>query len=324
MISLNSTGASGSTHEITFSPTGYMWVSQLSNSKLVRISTSNEAEYFSLSDGDNPHGMVFDTDGRFWVVLEGKDQIAEINPTTGSVIQRINLRVSGWNNIVDSGANEIAPHGLAIDHDGKTLWFTGKIGNVIGKLDTKTNVVSLYKVPTASAKPIYIKAGIDQKMWFTELTSNRVGSINSDGTITEYLIPSGSAVSGGARPIAILYDKISSLMWFSIESSDLTGKAFSSIDSQGQFTEYSVPTKTAKMGGIGEDADGNLWLVYNTPDMIARVRKTGKNIQQVDEYQVPNSNGGVGHRITLGINNEMWFTEYSTNQVGRIHISTTP
>ncbi len=47
--------------------------------------------------------------------------------------------------------------------------------------------------------PIYIKAGPDGNMWFTELVGNMIGRITPNGTVKEFPIPTRNS-----RPIEIV------------------------------------------------------------------------------------------------------------------------
>jgi virginiamycin B lyase len=243
----------------------------------------------------------------------------------GRVVRRVDVRLHA------QGSREpinTRPHGLAIDPDGRSLWFTGKLSNTVGRIDPGGQV-SHFALPTPGAVPIYLAAGPDGNMWCTELVGNRIARVTADGTVTEYPIPTLNS-----RPIAIVPGPDSRSMWFSQEA----GTKLARIDMGGHITEFPVPMTqdNAILAGLAFDGDGNLWTQeYVNPQASGPsgddyVIRLGKGIQSaragdlsgvsVTYYRAP-SRGTVMHRIVQGTDGNIWFSELALDRVGRVSLS---
>ena len=59
--------------------------------------------------------------------------------------------------------------------------------------------IGLFAVPTPNSVPVWITAGPDGNMWFTEAVGNKVGRISPSGAITEFPIPGEAGSPGPCR-----------------------------------------------------------------------------------------------------------------------------
>jgi streptogramin lyase len=80
------------------------------------------------------------------------------------------------------------------------LWFTDDTGK-IWRLTTSGSFTA-YRMPTPSLSA-GITAGPDGALWFTELTSNRIGRSTTSGVITEYPVPTAGLPGLGSEPDGI-------------------------------------------------------------------------------------------------------------------------
>jgi virginiamycin B lyase len=278
-----------------------------------------------MGEGSHPHGILFDEDGRLWVSLEGCGVVARLD-TNGKIDQRIDVRLHARGAEKPINTN---PHGLGLDADGKTIWFTGKKTNTVGKINHNGSVQH-FELPTEGAVPIYLARGPNTHvlMWCTELVGNRIARISPTGEVKEFEIPTRNS-----RPIAIVEGPERNAMWFSEEASHKVGR----IDLNGNITEYPVPRsqKNVILAGMAFDRDGNLWThSYVNPDDPCPVG--GDHIIRIDKaihkapagdlssvpvtfFKVP-SRKTVMHRILQGPDRNIWFTELGADQVGRLTI----
>jgi len=71
---------------------------------------------------------------------------------------------------------------------------------------TTSGAVTEYATPTANVNPVYIAAGPDGALWFTEFNNGKIGRLTTSGAITEYPVPSGGSTWGiTAGPDAALW-----------------------------------------------------------------------------------------------------------------------
>src|SRR5204863_8535855 len=76
------------------------------------------------------------------------------------------------------------PYGITVGPDGN-LWFTERIADAIGVMDTKGHLLHEYPVPTPNAQPWDIALGGDGALWFTEENVDAIGRVTFDDSITE-------------------------------------------------------------------------------------------------------------------------------------------
>ncbi|MCE2680485.1 MAG: hypothetical protein LW629_08590 [Burkholderiales bacterium] len=323
----------GSTHEITYSPFGgdVFWITGPNYGYLVKLELNGKRTYFNLGADSAPHGVDFDKNGQMFVSLEGREQLARVSTRNGDVLQTYPINVDA--------------HGLGIGPDGLTVWYTGKLDNVIGKLGADGVITNFTVGLTAAAKPIYIKAGPDGNMWFTELDASKIGRITNAGVITEFPIPKLDTLVGSSKPIAIVPDPQGAGMWFSEEASN----NISFIDRDGIITQTLVPKyrNDLLLAGLAFDSSGNLWTQQYVPknspsagidnivkinkDAIARMRAAATGAPPRSNqvfttvaadftfYAVPSTNT-VLHRIVEGPDGFMWFTELFADKVGKLNV----
>jgi virginiamycin B lyase len=311
-----------STHELTYNRAdeGSLWVTGPEHDAIARVTLDLKPQFFKIRDGGKPHGIAFDNEGRLWLTLEAKDEVVQVDDK-GNIIQRFNVR---------AGATKaVGPHGLAVGPDGRTIWFTGKTAGTVGRIDTHGKVEQ-FKLSSENSLPIFIKAGPDNNMWCTELVGNQIARITPNGAVTEFAIPTDNS-----RPIAVVFGPDGNSAWFSEEAGHKVG-CLSLAD--GTIQEFPVPRTmgTMLLAGLAFDRDGNLWTQSYVdqqhpspegPDYIIKIDKSisahgqaGQPGPQFNLYPVP-SRKTVMHRIILGPDGNMWFTELKTDVLGKLTIA---
>jgi len=314
----------GTTHEFVFSKDGrFVWITGGPYDHVARVGLDGKAEFLSTGQGSHPHGIVFDREGQLWVSLEGCGFVVRLDKN-GNIDKRIDVRLR-----VPEASQPIntSPHGLGLDPDGKTIWFTGKKTNTVGRIRPDGRVEH-FELNTVGAVPIYLSAGPDGSMWCTELVGNMIAQISPEGKVAEHRI-----CTGNSRPIAIVPSPDGKFMWFSEEA----GNKVARIDMKGEVTEYPVPLsqKNVILAGLAFDSDGNLWTQSyvnqadpypDGGDHIIRIDKAIHHAPPGDISNVPvtyfkvPSTKTVMHRIQQGPDRNIWFTELNTDQLGRLTI----
>lgn len=322
----SSEAAGGSTHELTFNPHGgkVIWVTGQNFDCVARVTLDGDPTYFRMPEHSGPHGIKFDAVGNLWVTLEFLGEVVRLDQETGQILETIDVHLHAKDTPAPINTH---PHGLSVGPDGRTLWFTGKLSNTVGRINPD-RTVEHFVLPTVGAVPIYIEAGPDGNMWCTELVGNAIARITPDGQVTEFPIPTYNS-----RPIGIVPAPDGKSMWFSEEA----GNKVARIDLEGNITEFPVPMTQPNviLAALTFDRAGRLWTQSYVdtrnpypegPDSIVRLDRaiadaTGGSISNlaIVHYEVP-TRDTVMHRIIQGPDGAIWFTELNADNLGRLRL----
>jgi virginiamycin B lyase len=294
----------GSTHEITVGPDGNLWITQMKQDRVVRMSIDGQFTFFPTGAGSMPHGIEFDSQGRLWVTLQGYNTITQMD-LNGNIVASHTIPFPNSN-----------PHGLTVASDGK-VWFTGREGNVVGYFDPATDAFKIFPLPNPDPNPdpekngnfpIYISEAPDGSMYFTDLLTSNVGRITPSGALTFYPLPSKYGPPNNARSIAVIVrpDGVAVV-------TEESGHAYATITPDGVVTEYPLSPANAEAASLTYDTAGALWIQYNTPDAIGLVQPDGS----VTPYPIPTLDA-VQHRIIVGPDGSLWFTELNADKIGHM------
>jgi streptogramin lyase len=190
------------------------------------------------------------------------------------------------------------PEEITAGPDGN-LWFTGVKGSSIGRI-TPAGVIKEFPIPTSQFPPEGITSGPDGNLWFTEYNGG-IGRITPTGTVTMFVAGS-SAGDITTGPDGNL--------WFTLPADGQAGE-IGSIAPTNRTTAY--PTV------VPGDADVVLPNgVASYPADSTIPANTLLPVGTVTFFTLSGSidRGPLG--ITAGPDGNLWFTEYSDNQIGRI------
>lgn len=314
-----------STHELVITPK-YVYVTGQDMAQVARFDHNGKLlDHFKMDAYSGPHGILLDRKGRVWVSLEFEGTVVRLDEK-GKIAKKIDVQmyVNGSKKPINT-----APHGICLGADGETIWFTGKRTNTVGRIvnpDAEKPMVEHFELPQLGAVPIFLCAGPDGSVWGTELLGNKILKVSKDGEVQEFKIPTDNS-----RPIAIIPDPEGKCMWFTEEAGVKIGK----ITFDGVITEYPVPAlqKNDIVASLAFDSEKNLWVqvyvdIHNqTPagnDYIVKFDKSIRNLPGDDLSGVPfslhtiPSRNSVMHRIEMGPDGNLWFTELMMDKLGKV------
>lgn len=311
----------GSTHELALA-TDYIYVTGQNMDLVAKCNYQGDVlAYYPMPAGSGPHGLLIDKLDRLWVSLEFAGLVVRLD-ADGAIVCRRDVRL-----FAEGAATPIntAPHGIGLDDDGETIWFTGKRTSTVGRIFPDGRVEH-FQLNTLAALPIFLQSGPDGGIWGSELQGNAILHVSKEGLVREFPTP-----TKGSGPIGVVPDPSEACMWFTEGSGMKIGR----IDMQGNITEYPVPAfqKTDTLASLCFDRDHNLWVqVYvdqgsaepDGTDYLLRFDKAIRQCAPGDISGVPvttyalASKGSMMHRIKMDHEGNLWFTEMMTDKLGRV------
>lgn len=316
---------SGSTHELIINDK-FIFVSGQNMHQIAKFNYLGEhLGFYDMPEKSGPHGLLIDGKGQLWVSLEFLGEVVRLDDN-GIIVQRVDVKM--YPNEDKRISVNTAPHGIGLDADAETIWFTGKRTSTVGKISPE-GVVSHFELGTLASLPIFLSAGKESGMWGTELLGNCILNVSPSGKVKEYPIQ-----TSGSRPIAIIKDPIENCMWFTQEAGIKIGK----IDANGKISEYPVPAVQENdiLASLCFDDEMNLWVqVYvdmNRPkpegnDYIVKFDKSIREMCGVAVTGVPYTTHIVPsrqvmmHRIRNDKEGNLWFTEMMVDKLGKITLN---
>jgi streptogramin lyase len=207
-------------------------------------------------------------------------------------------------------ANAIAG-GITAGPDGN-VWFTEYATRKVASISPSSGTVTEFLLPGGTLGsafkdsvpvPFLNTLGPDGNVWFTEQSTDRVGSITPAGAITAFNIPTTNALAYG---IASGPD---GNVWFT----ERAGNKIAKVTTAGVFTEFAVPTSNALPYGITAGPDGNIWFTEGVVGKIGKVTTGGV----FTEFPIPIANA-LPVKITAGADGNLWFVDEASDAIGRI------
>ena len=198
------------------------------------------------------------------------------------------------------------PQFIATGPDG-ALWTT-LLDNRIARVTTDhvLTYITVTDMSNGTVNLAGITAGPDGNMWVAEQGANNIDRITMDGVVTRFPMSDG----GLGAPAGIVTGPDGNL-WFAATN------GVGMITTDGVVTSYPFIDPDPDLGSSAYDIavghDGNLWVVEQNANRIARVTTDGV----ITEFEVPTP-GSRPTSITRGFDGNMWFTSLDSGRVGKI------
>jgi virginiamycin B lyase len=196
------------------------------------------------------------------------------------------------------------PHDPMAARDG-SLWYSGQMANVLGRVDPKTGKVKEYHLKTAHSGPHGLVEDKSGNIWYTGNTGTLIGKLDpKTGAVTEYVTPEVG------DPHTLLFDK-SGILWFTMQNLNRIGR----LDPKnGEIKLLTPPTAKSRPYGMVFDPKGNLFVVQFGTNKIARVDTKKLEIR---EYTLPDP-ASRPRRVTATSDGMIWYADYSRGYLGRL------
>ncbi len=198
------------------------------------------------------------------------------------------------------------PHDPMAARDG-SLWYTGQMANVLGRIDPKTRTIREYPLKTAHSGPHGLAEDRAGNIWYTGNTGALVGKLNpKTGQVTEYKMPDPEAKD----PHTLIFDKAGTL-WFTVQNANRIGR----LDPKtGEIKLLTPPTAKSRPYGMALDSKGNVFVVQFGVNSVARV---DPKTLEIKEYKLPDP-GARPRRVAITSDDAVWYTDYARGFLGRL------
>ncbi len=217
------TSANAEITAITAGPDGALWFTDLALNRVGKVTTDGKfTEYPTPQTNSSPDSITLGPDGNIWFIEQGNQNVS---PKSAPKI------------------GKITP------------------GGVITEYPITTSGLTPFNSNGGITGPHTIIAGPDGALWFTETGANKIGRITTDGTITEFALPTANA-----RPEGIAVGQDGAL-WYTEFGVGLIGR----ITTSGNTSEYTLPTTGSAPASIIQGPDGNLWFVETASSKIGKI-----------------------------------------------------
>jgi virginiamycin B lyase len=202
------------------------------------------------------------------------------------------------------------PHDPLAASDG-SLWYSGQMANVLGRVDPKTGKIKEYPLKTAHSGPHGLVEDKQGNIWYTGNTGALVGKLNpKSGELTEYKMPDPAAKD----PHTLVFDK-SGILWFTVQNANRIGR----LDPKsGEIKLLTPPTASSRPYGMALDSKGNLFVVQFGVNKVARV---DPKTLEIKEFTLPDA-ASRPRRIAITSDDMVWYSDYSRGYLGRLDPAT--
>jgi virginiamycin B lyase len=205
------------------------------------------------------------------------------------------------------------PHDPLAAADG-SIWYTGQMANVLGRLDPATGTFKEYHPPLADSGPHGLVADTAGDIWFTANFKGYIGKLNpSTGGFTEYHLADPTA----RDPHTPIFAQDGTL-WFTLQSANMIGRL---IPRTGETRLVTVPTPHAQPYGMVVDSHGTPYFAEFGTNKLASI---DPHTMTIREYALPNANARP-RRIAIMPDDVLWYSDYARGYLGRYdpHTGTT-
>ncbi len=198
------------------------------------------------------------------------------------------------------------PHDPLATHDG-SIWYTGQMANVIGRVDPKTGATKEFPLKTAYSGPHGIIEDKDGNLWYTGNIAGLIGKLNpKTGEVTEYPLP----VTKATDPHTITIDQ-SGILWFTVQNANIVGR----LDPKtGDMKLLTPPTPKSRPYGIQINSKGIPFVVDFGVNKIASI---DPKTFAFKEYELPNA-GARPRRLAIASDDTVYYSDFSRGYLGHL------
>ncbi len=202
------------------------------------------------------------------------------------------------------------PHDPLATTDG-SLWYTGQMANVLGRLNPKTGRIKEYPLNPPHSGPHGLVEDKDGNIWYTGNTGALIGKLDpKTGAVTEYKMPDPDVKD----PHTLIFDQ-SGILWFTAQNANRVGR----LDPKtGEIKLLTPPTPKARPYGMAVNSKGTVFFVEFGTNKVGSV---DPETLEFREYPLPDS-ASRPRRIAITSDDIVWYSDFSRGYLGRLDSAT--
>ncbi len=200
------------------------------------------------------------------------------------------------------------PHDPLATKDG-SLWYTGQLANVLGRLDPATGKFTEFQLKTPHSGPHGLQEDHDGNIWYTGNTGSLIGKLDpKTGAVTEYPTPEQG------DPHTLIFDK-DGILWFTMQNLNRIGR----LDPQsGEIKLLTPPTANSRPYGMALNSKGTIFFVEFGTNQVGSI---DPKTMEFREYRLPDA-ASRPRRLAITSDDIVWYSDYSRGYLGRLDPST--
>ena len=183
------------------------------------------------------------------------------------------------------------------------IWYVGQWGNIIGRIDPKTDAVKEWDLPKGTL-PHSVMVDQAGGIWFTGNGNGTIGKFDpATGNSTVYKMPLPEA----RDPHTGEFDA-QGRFWFSLQQSDMIGR----FDPKTGETKLVKTRGGARPYGIKFEADGTPWVACNGAPCLIKV---DRETMALTEIKLP-LEGTTVRRLDIAVDGRIWYVNSGKGRIG--------
>ncbi|MEA2909192.1 MAG: virginiamycin lyase [Bradyrhizobium sp.] len=200
------------------------------------------------------------------------------------------------------------PHDPLAAKDG-SLWYTGQLANVLGRVDPKTGEIKEFHLKTEHSGPHGLQEDGDGNIWYTGNTGSLIGKLDpKTGAVTEYPTPESG------DPHTLIFDK-DGILWFTMQTLNRIGR----LDPKtGEIKLLTPPTANSRPYGMALNSKGTVFFVEFGTNKVGSI---DPKTMEFREYPLPDA-ASRPRRIAITSDDVVWYSDYSRGYLGRLDSAT--
>ena len=280
-------------------------------SQLTATTTGAMIQYLLPEPARSPNSLAMAPDGSVWFGEVSVPALAHLF-TNGTLLEYVwpgEYPPAGALNYTCGFRTQI--WGIALWNG--TVWASDSAGNQLVSLNPETGSFHYLRMQVADAFPYAVVAGLDGRLWFTELFASSIGRLEPNGTLHEYSLPTG--IRG--TPTQIFFLNSSYAMYSDAgQAGEGNGGVFSFSPSNPVFNRIGGNKSLNGITGLSPTVSG-VWISEHGPPFLEYFDYSSATWTKYPTSLVTYSGTTLPYFITTD-GTRIWFNEHYGDKIAEV------